>query len=495
MNNIVSALDFLDVLDDENKRVNICGLNQPNLDFLLHNLVYHERNSRSLAEILLADLVSNIEPGAITEIARPFISRNCYLPVVMKVFPDFTDDQKSDPLNIRSYSDESKELFGLTTNRIRNYIGLSYEIEVYQFISREILPSVSPNFIGYIASRRCTFNEVRQLFSREVALLVAAHSLPQGSISSIYDVNPGFRYSILITERAGNGARFGRGMAPIVNTLTVTADILRNLHETRQITGEEYERFWDEIVFQLVWSIAALVSNEITHNDLHSNNILVALFDEPIELEYRFLQGTVEKRFTLRTKFVPYIFDLDYAQARTLFGDNSKLYNYPALNALSFSPTRDLYTLFCSIGWAGRIARTYYTQLTRMSESEERIGIGPEEYLSVRELYNVFNGLENVYSLTRNQLEDVIGEQIDYLPNLDNFIIELHSDSVVIEEDSKCYITIAKPSGTRCRTMQTDPELLHSYTYFTGTYFDRFLNPTIDGALNIRETNIFELRV
>ncbi|MBS0627419.1 MAG: hypothetical protein JSS09_04335, partial [Verrucomicrobia bacterium] len=201
--------------------------------------------------------------------------------------------------------------------------GLRYEAEVYKQIYEDIIvKNRSPNFVSFIAFGCCKL---------------------EGKC-------------MLITERVGNGAWFGLNKLFPVQTLFQLFPRLNDLNRA-------------QVLFQIIYSIGVLNKLKIVHNDLHTVNILVVDFGD-----YRIpLSFTVNgKRYVMKTRYVPYIFDWDRGYSEKLgpnrFVDSEKI----VFN--TFDEHRDLYTVFCCLDWDTPAMNTYKnTDTYRYKENNEAI--------------------------------------------------------------------------------------------------------------------------
>ncbi|MBS0628478.1 MAG: hypothetical protein JSS09_09755, partial [Verrucomicrobia bacterium] len=179
--------------------------------------------------------------------------------------------------------------------------GLFYEYRMYKLITDLIVRTgVCPNFIPYIAFGCCEDEKC-----------------------------------YLITEKAGNGMQFGKNKIYPIQTLA-------------EIYPELSLREKQQVLFQIVYALTVMQRFKISHNDLHSNNILVMIMDEPVIMKYI----ADKKVFKIQTKYIPYIYDWDLG-SHTLLGKNPKLDTYfrEEINITGeFMDIRDIYTLFCYLG-------------------------------------------------------------------------------------------------------------------------------------------------
>jgi len=177
-------------------------------------------------------------------------------------------------------------------------LGLQYECKVYKYIYENIIKSnYSPNFISYVASACCSNN-----------------------------------LCVLITGQAGSGEYFGLNDMYEVHTLnSIFEDLL------------EIDRM--KVLFQIFYSLELMQRFKIVHYDLHINNIMVVDFE--YEIPFEFIIG--EDKFTFYSRYVPYLFDWDFAYCEPL-GDNPRIYDYAYLNIFNrMSKKADTYTLLCML--------------------------------------------------------------------------------------------------------------------------------------------------
>lgn len=177
--------------------------------------------------------------------------------------------------------------------KTRSIGSLFYEYVMYKLLTEEVInKKMCPNFVPLIAFGCCKEFEETPLSC------------------------------FLITEKVGNGMNFQR---PYVYPFQTIGWCYRNMNLREK----------QEVLFQIVYSLAILELFQINHNDLHDENVLVTIMDKPVVLKYVCGKQT----FTIKTRFIPYLFDWDNSYVDVL-GPN------PIGND-TYNPHSDAYTLFC----------------------------------------------------------------------------------------------------------------------------------------------------
>jgi len=301
-------------------------------------------------------------------------------------------------------------------------LGLKYEAQVYYEILNEIInKNYSPNFVSFVGYGCCSASSIENIVN-------------PGNVNLKKFAQNGA--CITITEKVGNGTYFGLpGMYPV-----------STLHEIiSRITSTDKA----QIMFQIIYALEVLQRYKIVHNDLHTNNILVVHFPDPIRMSFQ----VGERYFVINTKYVPYLFDWDLSYAESL-GDNQKLVgNFEAMNIRNkFDQKTDLYTLFCTIkefakGTLGKGAR-YNQPVTAMKEKNLQMPLTEEEAKKIMEFELYADYKEPVWKFTGNQIREIIpGKFPDDITNImvtitrgrDYFIVRY--DPVTNQGEEKIPIT------------------------------------------------------
>jgi len=215
------------------------------------------------------------------------------------------------PVSIKAFLDEEQDKEALE--------GLKYEIKVYEQIINEILEQkYSPNFIGFVAQGECS---------------VDSSDLVQAAFDELEGADKDTIVNLLMTQLAGGGKN------PI--------DSLEKVYPTLSARDKL------EVMFQIVYSLRVMNILRFNHNDLHAGNVLVEELPEKTTRYYHVpgRRGAPGKTFTIRTKYVPLLFDWDLAYAEQL-GPNPKIDTFfcGELNICNrFSEKTDLYILVCTL--------------------------------------------------------------------------------------------------------------------------------------------------
>lgn len=206
-----------------------------------------------------------------------------------------------------------------------------YEVAVYKLIAERILATrQSPNFVGYVASGRCTITGT--------GLEPLSCASGQG-------------------RKAKAVARVTRRRAE-QTPVQETVDLLVTHQISKPMTFQEFN--FDEdvtsadrtaVYFQIMWALLCLQANAIVHNDLHDGNILIETLPRAVTLTFKLVQNGGIKYFRISTRHIAYIFDFDRAYARELgpntYIDINGLGVFAAENRLDFSI--DLFNVGCRV--------------------------------------------------------------------------------------------------------------------------------------------------
>ena len=300
------------------------------------------------------------------------------------------------PVSIKAFLDEEMDKAGLG--------GLKYEIKVYDQIINEILEQkYSPNFIGFVAQGECSVN---------------SSDLVQAAFDELEGSDEDTIVNLLMTQLAGGGKN------PI--------DSLENVYPKLSARDKL------EVMFQIVYSLRVMNIMRFTHNDLHAGNVLVEELPEKTTRYYHVpgRRGAPGKTFTIRTKYVPLLFDWDLAYAEQL-GPNPKIDDFFCrdLNICNrFSEKTDLYILTCTLNLKrklgglvefqeGEIVIEIDDATGEVLEDSTRFNRGPYLKMSGKQLQELSRG-------TLDAVVDTFGKDSSLTFTLDyddGYIIKLHS--------------------------------------------------------------------
>lgn len=274
----------------------------------------------------------------------------------------------------------------------RDNLSLVYEAHVYKYVVDEILTrNYSPNFIPYLAYGSCKLQQVRNMFNEDKDVFA---ELYEDSYKRQILVNPDTRFNILITEQAGGGKGEIFSLKTFLDKRPAEKDVIA-------------------VFFQLIYSLYIMGLFRMVHNDLHIYNVLVVEYPRPLEMLY----SVGRKNFLINTRYIPYIFDWDFAYVEQL-GDNPKLSDYYCENKIAcnrFSSRTDLYTILCTSKEIidkqkyktlyKFLTDTYYTKFFYRDKYYDKITVPKDEIKNLRK-YKVYADGE-IYKMSGLQVKEL----------------------------------------------------------------------------------------
>lgn len=206
-------------------------------------------------------------------------------PVAAKIFTLF---ERNVITSVRQYlSTRNKNYLDFY---IRAMHGLIYECQVYQVINRLMDYNVSPNFVRLYTVERCDYNFIASLLKRPVEAMLNTLELAKVIGVNILKKLP---VLVIVTRRPKISNDF--------MTFLSRKDIV-------------YDDIMD-VIFQIIYTLKALIVNGVSHQDLHLSNILVEELDQRTDLFYTIDDKT---SFQVRTRFIARLFDWDTAYVKSL---------------------------------------------------------------------------------------------------------------------------------------------------------------------------------
>jgi hypothetical protein len=182
------------------------------------------------------------------------------------------------------------------------------------------------------------------------------------------------------------------------------------------------------VILQCLYTLYVLRTEKIRHNDLHFNNILISIHENPVK--YLFIMGKDNQRqwFYVKTKYTPLFFDWDMSYNSEL-GTNIKIdtgycdtYNICSRDDMFF----DTYTFLCHI-------KEFYCQFIDanlcnfLSESYtpvfERHNCRPFHFLNKQEIKSIETILDNeIFDEFRYKISDRPKNVFGYQENVLEYI-------------------------------------------------------------------------
>ena len=214
-------------------------------------------------------------------------------------------------------------------NYMETISGLDYEEKIY----REIIPTLvefSPNLVEYVNTHDLPWGEFINLISigsnksykQQSEITFSQIEVLDRLYSDYKDLEHGCNIILVVTKRSKN-------ITSLKNLLSI------------DIPKEEVII----LLFQLMYNLTLFETAGLMHNDLHYENILVDVNDQPITLHYKCGNSTYE----IKTKYVLKFFDWDNSYIEYL-GKNKKIDDpfWVGLGVLnSFDTKFDLFTIVC----------------------------------------------------------------------------------------------------------------------------------------------------
>lgn len=387
----VPILEFFRVITENKILYDLCDINPDSRSMvkLLEKMNLNEKSSASSSENVFGTLVA----------------QNMFLPIVVKIFLDTAKEFRK--LNSRSEA-------------------LKYETKLYRYIFSKIIKNnYSPNFISYVGYARCKLSQIEK-FLEQPEQLITRMKMYYGKI-----INGNTKLSLLVTEDASNGAYFGFDMAKCpTHTIEKITD--------ERYENEEYAQNFEQILFQVIYSLELMNRLKINHNDLHVGNVLVTILPSAQDLFYK-MDGKV---YYIRTRFIPKIFDWDTAYC-ALLGDNyflEKEHRKRPWIGNEFHEKSDLYTFLCNIyDQAFDDIEEYAPSFFK--EQEEIFTLTPEQVEAISRVkpYSEDDGL---YKMSMAQLEMLMGTKFEGLENITTVMFTVVDDQLQFYKGHGCRPTL-----------------------------------------------------
>jgi len=333
------------------------------------------------------------------------------------LFGEIVYHSKVLPVSIKIFSD------------VKHNESIKYEANMYKYITDEIIEkSYSPNFASFVGFGCCNYDSIKNL--------VEKHD------TNINTVQHNIDLCLLMTEKVGNGAQFG--LPNKNNDVKSLRDYLKMFRK-----GKIDQNDFRKIMFQIIYSLEVMERLKIIHADVHSHNILVCDFETEISLCY-----VIDKvSYSIKTRYVPYIFDWDFSYTEKL-GINSNLDNF----TIDFFPYVDIYRLFNDMRMH-KVNIDFIQDYTnnQIIMDKELSNVEPLSEKSYKYIYNK----ESYFSNTKGiDYEWVLSEkEIQRLNSEGRYII---SSFMANEPISIGYITTVKNVGHS--VIFSVPEYVHTIT-------------------------------
>ena len=254
-------------------------------------------------------------------------------------------------------------------NKEKQYAGLIYETKIYnKKINPIIKNKLSNNFINFLGIYDLNHDELltKILPSTYVESEQFRKKLKLKD-DAVLDSDIKYKMSIFEFKKNRNLKSW------IANYL----DFGKIKDESIGIGDKCYQILW-QVLFQIASACYLLSLSKINHNDLHEENVIIETLDE----EKTFVYIINDKRYTIKTKHVVYIYDFDMSFSQNL-GVNK-------INEITKFDNENIniVSLMC-----------YFSSLVHDSKLCEILNILSSEKKSIYDLLNVNNEFRNCQNL------------------------------------------------------------------------------------------------
>jgi hypothetical protein len=307
--------------------------------------------------------------------------------------------------------------------------GLNYETKVYRDIITPIVNyDICPNFIRSLGSgTMCTYDNLYDMLygkyekksSPEKIRKKLKRSITNNILS--YDLS---NINFDETSKYENIDKYDFDNLQFDINLTETYDNVNNFHDILR-KSDIQERNIYNIIFQIFVACYTMSLTKMTHNDLHSGNIMVRTLDKPRILVY-FIN---KRKYVLKVKYFVHIYDFDRSYVKRL-GDNKSLDMYDVYSQDNvFIENKDMMKILCSIyKYTGN--KSYLRNLTNNENDIKRLISIYEEGCNFQVEKNV--PVKRSFFKNYNSAEDILYNLAENLPDIKIEKIEDIKDSVYI---------------------------------------------------------------
>lgn len=418
---IVSAQEFIHDFTENKIDFSFCNLEPYKLDAPI-------RLEKPMTLMKKGQSPTQILTGSMAMTFTNFLEEKVQdiMPVVMKIFIDADAEYNEKVMkDLNMYLEYEKSLS----------VGLKYEANVYKYIQEEIVEkNLSPNFVSYLSFETCKLSYISKFMDPKIVnkfidgfeffyehKFMYDRSMPRWAI----------RMGVLMTESAGNGARFGF-QSDNLPVKSMWDTFISSKYMKKDATDT---RFW-KVMLQLVYSLAVMGTLRINHNDLHPNNILVVQLPEPIDMIFQI----GKTQYAINTDLVPYIFDFDFSYAEK-FGPNQYIIDYDFLTFDKFSPKRDLYILMCELFGPKTFGEEFieYSHATQ-KELEKQLNLTEEQALELAFFAEQNDIKGELFKMSGEQLNKIAPGTVD--PNVKKLMFTRQGNTIQFYKGYHCRPTL-----------------------------------------------------
>jgi serine/threonine protein kinase len=234
------------------------------------------------------------------------------------------------PINQEDIDLKLKQKGAIFSDYLLKIKGLEYERRIYKSIT-PILSKYSPNIVEYVDSTSCSWKEFIKSINENKLETEFMNKQTFGEFSDLQKLYTS--YEDIENKRNSK----------VVTVVTKRDKNISSLHKV--LSSDIPEKEVLNILFQIMYNLTLFEDFKLMHNDLHTNNILVVIQDQPVKLCYMYDNSL----YTVKTKYVIKFFDWDLSYMERL-GLNEKIEddfwrNIGIKN--EFKSKFDLFTVLC----------------------------------------------------------------------------------------------------------------------------------------------------
>lgn len=226
--------------------------------------------------------------------------------------------------------------------------GLMYETNVYKYVTNPLIDNkICPHFIRLISNGEgCSFNNLLSMLKNNLKKSKSPNKIEKklkrniiNNLLNYYNDN----LSIDESEKYDLSSKYDIYSLKFDMNLTETHSNTLSFYDLLNSNVDESIIF--NILFQISFACYSMCLSKMTHNDLHSSNIMLKKLSNPKYILYN-ING---KEYILKIKYFVYIYDYDRSYSEKL-GNNRNLEMYDVFAQTNeFIDNKDMLKIICSV--------------------------------------------------------------------------------------------------------------------------------------------------
>lgn len=194
---------------------------------------------------------------------------------------------------------------------------LNYEAKMYRYVTEQlVLTKCTPNLASVFAYGQCPRNVFINAMEKQDRNLTKKTSYLRSDKASTRKT-----FSVLATEKVGHYVHFSYDGNYIVSDDNKKHTTLDKFLQNKASSIKQDKEDVRSVLFQIIYTLHALSSKQVCHNDLHEQNIMIVQYKKPITLGFEIGMKNFNARtqswergrrhYKIKTKYIPYIIDWD----------------------------------------------------------------------------------------------------------------------------------------------------------------------------------------